>query len=86
MQKANHILTGILGGLIFPALAWLTGGGKWFTLHYLNRPGTPYIIAIAINLLLLRLCYKKGADQAGNGIILCTFVVMLAIFIIKLKR
>lgn len=75
------MLTGILVALIFPGLAWLTEFILKTNTYIVNRPAVPYVIAIAINLLLIRFCFKKDADQTGKGIMLATFISMLLIFI-----
>ena len=86
MQKANHIITGIIAGLIFPAIAWFLVADRLNNISFLNKPAVPYLLAIAFNLILLRICYKKDAQNTGNGIILSTFIFMLVVFFIKLKH
>lgn len=86
MQKANNLFIGILLGMILPALAWFAVADWTNTIPYLSKPGVSYLIAIALNLILLRVCYRKGADQTGTGIMLFTFIFMLAAFILKIKH
>lgn len=86
MQKANHIIWGVVAGVIFPAVAWFLVADRWSTVPYLGKPGVPYLIAIGLNLFLLRYAYKKEADQFGTGLMLSTFAFMLAAFILKIKH
>ena len=87
MLKKNNIITGLLSGLIFPGTTWLVFG---FLLKnkvvLLNKPAIPYLVAIAVNLFIIRYLFKKGDDQTGTGMILCTFVAMLLIFLLQTGR
>lgn len=86
MQKTNNIVSGILIGMVLPALVWFVIADKISGVPYLSKPGVPYLMAIALNLVILRVCYKKGADLMGNGVILSTFVFMIAAFILKIRH
>ena len=86
MQKGNHLLLGLVAGLILPAVTWFVIADHWSAVPYLGKPGVPYLIAAALNLILLRVTYKKGADQTGNGIMMSTFLFVLAAFIFKIKH
>lgn len=86
MLKNNSIAAGIIGGLILPGISL-------FVFLYLlkgnflifNKPGVPYLVAIAFNLFITRYCFKQGYDKTGAGIILVTFVFMAAVFLLKLQ-
>lgn len=86
MLKNNSIAAGIIGGLILPGISL-------FVFLYLlkgsflifNKPGVPYLVAIAFNLFIIRYCFKQGHDKTGAGIILVTFVFMAAVFLLKLQ-
>jgi len=84
MLNKNSMLTGILAALIFPALAWGVAYLLRTNVDIINRPALPYLFAIALNLILLRVGLKKGLDQTGRGIMLATFVIMLLIFILRI--
>jgi hypothetical protein len=84
MLKKDSILTGILAALVFPAVAFVAGNLLKHNVDIINRPSLPYLIAIALNLIFLRVILKKGLDQTGRGIMLATFVCMLVIFILKI--
>lgn len=86
MQKGNQLLLGLLVGMILPVVSWFVVADKWSAVPCLGKPGVPYLFAATLNLLLLRLSYKKGADQTGNGIMLATFIFVLAAFILKIKH
>jgi len=85
MLQKNSLATGILLALIFPAIAFLVSYLLKNNVDIINRPALPYFIAIALNLVLLRICYKKGADKTVRGIMLSTFVFMALVFIFKVN-
>ncbi|MEO8884758.1 MAG: stationary phase survival protein SurE [Mucilaginibacter sp.] len=86
MLNKNNIAIGFLIGLIFPGIAWLISEVAFktylFTLN--SKPGMPYLVAIAVNLFIIRYIFKKGNDQTGIGLIICTFIVMALVFLFKM--
>jgi hypothetical protein len=86
MQKGNHLFLGLLIGCILPALSWFVIADQWSAVPYLGKPGVTYLIAAALNLILLRVSYKKEADQTGNGIMIATFIFVVAAFILKIEK
>lgn len=85
MLSKNSLLLGFIVGLILPAIAWVV-----FTVMYpgvvlLNKPAIPYLVAVGLNLLLIRLCNKKGADNTGRGVMLVTFVCIVLLIIFKIR-
>ncbi|SEO25718.1 hypothetical protein [Mucilaginibacter sp. OK283] len=86
MLKNNSILVGLLGGSILPGISlfiflYLLKG----SFLILNKPGIPYLVAIALNLFIIRYCFKQGKDNTGTGMILITFVFTAAVFLLKLQ-
>ena len=84
MLNKNSLPAGILIALIAPALAW---AAAYLLRNYnliINKPALPYFIAIALNLVLIRVFSKKAADKTIRGIMLVTFVFMVLIFIFKI--
>ena len=77
------MLTGALIALVFPALSLGAAYLLRFDATIINRPALPYLIAIALNLLVLRYFLKKDAGETAKGIIIATFVFMLLVFIFK---
>lgn len=86
MQKADHVITGMLAGLILPAMVWFFVADKLTGVPYLGKPGVPYLLPMLFNLLLIRFLYKKDRQATANGIMIATFLFMLAVFLIKLKH
>jgi hypothetical protein len=84
MLNKNHIVTGLIAGLILPATTWIILG---YVLNnkvlIFNKPAIPYLIAILINLFIIKYLFRKGSDQTGIGMILSTFVAMIAAFLIQ---
>ncbi|MGZ3873645.1 MAG: hypothetical protein ACXVJD_12045 [Mucilaginibacter sp.] len=79
----NSLLAGLLAALVFPAIAWGAAYLLRDNIALINRPALPYLIAIAINLILLRFLLKRDLDKTARGIMLGTFVIMLLVFMLK---
>ena len=75
----------MLFGLVLPLLAWLFSEVFFQREIIVDKPGVPYLIAIAINLILLKYTYKANAEKAGNGLLVVTFITVLLTFIFKIK-
>lgn len=85
MNKKVQFVTGLLSGVIFPAIAWLI-----FDVIYKNsilpdRPATPYLITIAINLFIVRYFIRNNKESTGYGLITSTFIIAMIVFIFKLR-
>jgi len=85
MFKTNNLWLGILYGLVTPAIAWLIFN---YVLHdeaiIMDKPAAPYLLAIGLNLLMLRYSAKNHLDKTSNGIMISTFVCMLLVFMFKM--
>ena len=84
MLNKNSLPTGLLIALIAPALAFAAAYLLRNNNLIINKPALPYFIAIALNLVLIRVFSKKAADKTIRGIMLVTFVFMVLIFIFKI--
>lgn len=84
MLNKNSVTAGFLAALIFPVIAFAVKYLLKNTVFILNKPAVPYLVAIALNLILIRLCLKKDFDKTGRGIMLATFMIM--VFMFSLKR
>jgi hypothetical protein len=84
MLKKDAIITGVLVALIFPVMAFVSAHLLKYNLYLMNKPALPYFIALALNLVLIRISIKKGFDKTGRGIMLATFVFMVVVFIYKI--
>lgn len=79
-RMKNSILIGLLLGFAAPLLSFLLT--YYTTLQQSIAPNKPivlFVIAGAINLILMRIVYKKGFDNVGKGIMLMTFLGLLAV-------
>jgi hypothetical protein len=84
MLKRNNIATGLLAALILPAITWFVFGFLFKNKTvFMNKPVIPYLIAIALNLFIIKFLFKKGDDQTGTGMIICTFLLMIVVFLFK---
>jgi hypothetical protein len=84
MLNKNSMLAGFLAALVFPAIALIIAYLLKNNSAVISRPGLPYFIAIALNLILMRFGIKNGLNQTSKGIMLATFIVMAFVFIFKI--
>lgn len=85
MFKKDSILLGLLIALVCPALAY---GVSWVlrnSVFIINQPAVPYFAAFALNLLLMRWLNRKGKMETMKGVIITTFLILIVLFIIKLR-
>ena len=86
MQLKNSILMGLLIGSLLPAVAWVLFAMLYPNTVILNKPAIPYLVAIGLNLFIIKLCFKSHADHTGKGVMLATFASMLImVFILKVR-
>ncbi|MDF2433753.1 MAG: hypothetical protein JWP44_3384 [Mucilaginibacter sp.] len=78
------MFTGFLAALVFPAIALITAYLLKYDTAIVSRPGLPYFIAIALNLIIMRFALKQGLDKTGKGVMLATFIVMVLVFAFKI--
>ena len=84
MLNKNSLPAGLLIALIAPALTFAAAYLLRNNNLIINKPALPYFVAIALNLVLIRVFSKKAADKTIRGIMLVTFVFMVLIFIFKI--
>ncbi len=84
MLNRNHLVLGFIAAMFFPAIAWVI---DLVVLKYIPdvKQSVPYLAAIAANLFLIRYLFKNGQDQTGIGAIICTFIIMALVFLIKVN-
>lgn len=75
---------GILLALVFPALATVSGYFLKDNTYLLGKPFLLCFAAVALNLVLLRIFFKAGADKTARGVILVSFVYLLLFFVFKI--
>lgn len=83
MAQKMQFATGLLSGLVLPAITWLIFDSMFKNLVLFNKPAIPYLISIAINLLVLRYFIRHGKEYAGYGLMTTTLAVALVIFKLK---
>ncbi len=74
---------GLLAALIFPVSAFAVKYLLKNNIFILNKPAVPYLVAIALNLILIRFCVQKDMEKTARGIMLATFLVLVLVFILK---
>ena len=86
MLKKDSYLTGILLAIPLPAAAFvLATYVLQYNLFLLNKPAFPYLVAIALNLIMMRLFSANGMVKTVKGIFIATFLITIALFILKLR-
>ena len=85
MLNKNTMLAGMLIGLILPLFCVLVFEVIFHNPAIAGKHGLPYLVAIAINLVLLKYFAKKDKDKTMQGIMLITFVCMLLVFVFRFK-
>lgn len=86
MGTKNNFFIGLLLGSVLPVISWFLFAGLFGDVIIMRKHGVPYLVVIAINLLLLRYFYSKGQEKTSMGMMLVTFVFMLLVFILKFKQ
>jgi predicted neutral ceramidase superfamily lipid hydrolase len=81
MRKINNVIYGVLIGSIFPVIALLVEFLLGTNTYLINRPAVPYFVAIALNLILLRIFLKRDVGKTLRGIMLVTFIVMVIVLL-----
>jgi hypothetical protein len=76
------MFVGFVLGLILPGLALLLFNILYKDAVVLGKPAIPYMVALGLNLIAIRISYKKDADQTGKGIMLSTFICMLLLVLV----
>lgn len=76
----NSLLLGIVLGAAAPLLAFILSNYTGLAVQlFPSKPVAFYVLAAAINLVLVRVFYRKEVphDQVAKGIIVTTFLGML---------
>ena len=84
MLKKDNFIFGVLVAAIFPIIACIIAYALRTNIYIINRPAFPYLISIAVNLILMRTSFKYERQQTGKGMMLTTFICMVAIFFLKI--
>lgn len=84
MLKKDSYLTGILLAIPLPAAAFVLATYVLQNMVLLlNKPALPYLVAIALNLIMMRLFGGDGHVKTVKGLMAATFLMMLLFFIFK---
>ncbi|HWZ02448.1 MAG TPA: hypothetical protein VNX40_02495 [Mucilaginibacter sp.] len=83
MFSKNSYLTGALIALIFPVVSLVVAYVFKDSTLILNKPALPYLVAIVLNLVMMRLISKKETVKTVKGIMIVTFIFMVVAFILK---
>ena len=86
MFKKDSVWLGLGLGLATPGLGFLIVELLKRNITYLGKADLLYIGCVALNLLLLKLAYKKEMEATARGIISATFVCALLFFYYKVTQ
>ena len=86
MFKKDNVWLGLALGLVTPGLGFLIVELLKRNLTYLGKADLLYIACVALNLLLLKLAYKKEMEATARGIISATFLCALLFFYYKVNQ
>src|SRR5690606_11256565 len=83
----DNLGIGVLLGAICPSIAYvLTNFTELTTTAFSQKPIAIYVIAAAINLVEVRFIYRSGREATAKGIVLITFLAMVAmVLLLKIK-
>jgi len=85
MLKTDSYITGILLAIPLPMAAFvLATYVLQNSVLIINKPALPYLVALALNLIMMRLFGADGHVKTVKGIMIATFLIMIALFIFKL--
>ncbi len=86
MFKKDSVWLGFGAGLIFPGIAYLIVEVIKKNITFLGKDDLLYIGCVAINLLLLKLAYKRDMDATAKGLISATFICAFIFFYYKFNK
>lgn len=85
-SRFDNYFTGIALGLVLAAatvgiLLWIIGSTETPP-YWLKKPHSPYLMAMIPNIIAFRtLMVNFKAEKTGKGVIIVSFVMMIAIFL-----
>ncbi len=85
MPFKNNLVIGALLGLILPLSTFFLADVFFKNQFFPSKPGAPYLIAVGLNLILMRFLYKAKIDKTAIGILLVCFLVLILTFIFKIN-
>ncbi|MBB3058934.1 hypothetical protein [Mucilaginibacter gotjawali] len=83
MFSKNSYLAGALIALVFPAISLVAAYLLKDSMLLFNKPALPYLVAIVLNLIIMRLLSKKETVKTVKGIMIVTFIFIIVLFILK---
>ncbi len=82
-QNKDHFFLGVLIGTVAPMLAFLFSEYSSLSGRLNAKPLMLYLIAVGINLLILRVLFRQEKERSGRGLVFITFFLALIVFILK---
>jgi positive regulator of sigma E activity len=86
MNTNIQFIRGFSLALIAPLLSWLVLKPLFTHIFWLtDKPATPFLLATAANLILLRYFARHDKDTAVKAVALVTFLFAVVTFYLKFK-
>jgi hypothetical protein len=86
MLKRNNFLFGISIGLILPGLVFIFAELLKKDLRVFGKENVFYLLAVAVNLFMIRYYFKSDRDDTARGVVLTTFISAFALFYFKAQQ
>jgi hypothetical protein len=84
MSNKVQFVTGLLSGLVLPAITWLVFDVLCKSWVLFNKPAIPYLVSVCVNLFVMRYLVKHDKENAAYGIMVTSFIVMWTVFKYKM--
>ncbi|MCO4292560.1 hypothetical protein NF867_06785 [Solitalea sp. MAHUQ-68] len=81
--KKDSFLLGFVLGIIVPVISFILVEFIHLGDRIGVRDSSIYLLGLIINLFLVRYYFKNGISNAGKGVFLISFLVVLAVFFFK---
>ncbi len=84
MFKRDHVVIGLLLGLILPGIATFFVEILKKNIVFLEKDDLLYIGCAALNLLLVKHFFKKKMENTARGVVASTFICAMIFFLYKM--
>lgn len=84
MLKKDSYISGMFLAIPLPIAAFVLATYVFqYAALVINKPALPYLVAVALNLIMMRLFGANGTIKRVKGIMIVTFLIVVALFIFK---
>lgn len=83
MLRKDNFVWGVLAGILLPGLALIYQKTTSNNLGISQHHQIIYLIGIALNLIIVRMAYRKDLEKTGRGLMFITFLAAMVLFYFK---